>query len=113
GGVIPKPAAAFSQLAMTRSTAYRLRSSGRRAATIMRPGRPKMSPIKRIFKIGSHVPAANHPANTQLSMVPRENHRNRLWAADLSRPQKIVIARWIQVYVSDSPRVHEHVIAKP
>src|ERR1022692_2339539 len=38
---------------------------------------------------------------------------NRLLATDLSRLQKVVIARRIQGHVSQAPRVHEHVIEVP
>ena len=38
---------------------------------------------------------------------------NWLLAADLSRLQKVVIARRIQAQVPHAPRVHEHVIEVP
>src|SRR5438309_4185491 len=44
-GVRPKPPAAFSPLATTRSMTNSRRSCGRRRATASRPGRPMMSPI--------------------------------------------------------------------
>src|ERR1700733_3122344 len=104
-GVIPKPAAAFSQLAMTRSTACCRRSSGRRSFTIARPGRPKMSPMKRIFKVRwyhAKKGAGRAPANG-----------NRLLAGDFSGFEEIVISGRIQNYVPNPAGVHEHVIEVP
>src|SRR5512135_2609478 len=46
--VMPNPAAAFSALAMTRSTPCSLTRPGRSSRTARRPGRPTMSPIKSI-----------------------------------------------------------------
>src|ERR1700758_1481 len=51
GGVIPKPAAEFSPLAMMRWMAWSLTSEGSFSLTMMRPGLPKMSPIKSMRKI--------------------------------------------------------------
>src|SRR5262249_44526313 len=44
-GVIPKPDAEFSPLAMTRSTRFCDTKSARRSRTISRPGDPTMSPM--------------------------------------------------------------------
>lgn len=48
---MPKPAAEFSPLAITRSMEWSFIRSGRRSLTMVRPGRPKMSPMKRIFML--------------------------------------------------------------
>src|SRR5437588_10743775 len=48
GGVMPKPAAAFSALAMTRSIFLLVTIPGRRSRTMVRPGRPKISPINKM-----------------------------------------------------------------
>src|ERR1019366_5614010 len=135
-GVIPNPAAAFSQLAMTRSTACCWRSSGRRSFTIVRPGRPKMSPIKRIFKrlglrcqvLGPRAAlltikrtpnfrwyhAENRAAFARQPDPPRASSTG-YWqlATDLSRLQEVVIPRRIQSHVPHTPRVHEYVIEVP
>src|ERR1035437_4519772 len=52
-GVIPKPPAAFSALMTTRSTSCALRTWPMCSRTILRPALPKMSPTKRMFKLGS------------------------------------------------------------
>src|SRR5512136_2184863 len=46
--VMPNPAAAFSPLAMTRSTPCSFSRPGRSSRTARRPGRPTMSPMNRI-----------------------------------------------------------------
>src|SRR5438552_6940841 len=48
GGVMPKPAAAFSALAMTRSIFFAATKPGSRSRTMVRPGRPKISPINKM-----------------------------------------------------------------
>src|SRR5437660_11690444 len=50
-GVTPKPAAAFSALAMARSMRCDCTISFRWSATILRPGEAKMSPTKRMFML--------------------------------------------------------------
>src|SRR5712691_12849379 len=48
-GVTPNPPAAFSALAMTQVTPRSRTSRGTCRATVLRPGSPMMSPMKRIF----------------------------------------------------------------
>src|SRR6202165_864553 len=119
GGVIPKPAAAFSQLAMTRSGAYRLRSSGRRSFTIVRPGRPKMSPIKRIFKNQVSGLGCLVSGTTLLTLSPPKfdviTLKTGYWllGTHFSGLQKVVIPGGIQREVVHSLRMHDHVVKKP
>src|SRR5579859_7547793 len=101
-GVMPKPAAAFSQLAMTRSGACCRRSSGKRSLTIVRPGRPKMSPMNRIFTISSQ----------KIDVITLKTD-GWLLSADLRCLQKIVIARGIQRYVPHTACVHQHIVEVP
>src|SRR5712692_10239164 len=48
-GVTPNPPAAFSALAMTKSTPRSRTSFGTCRATVFRPGSPTISPMNRIF----------------------------------------------------------------
>src|SRR6202158_4875001 len=119
GGVIPKPAAAFSQLAMTRSGASRLRSSGRRSFTIVRPGRQKMSPIKRIFKNQVSGLRCQVSGTTLLTLSPPKfdviTLKTGYWllGTHFSGLQKVVIPGGIQREVVHSLRMHDHVVKKP
>src|ERR1700694_2130890 len=133
GGVMPKPAAAFSQLAMTRSGACCFRSSGKRSFTIVRPGRPKMSPINRIFKnqvSGTTCPPSSERANfdgtaLEIAQVPsaglsaadfrhwKLGTGNCLLGTDFRRLEKVIISRRIQADVPHPPRVHENVVEVP
>ncbi len=60
--VIPAPAAAFSPLAITKSSPSSVRRRGSFRATMSRPGRPTMSPMNRSFSMPAHsqAPAAHN-----------------------------------------------------
>src|SRR5580693_750191 len=110
-GVMPKPAAEFSPLAMTRSMAWSRTMPGSRSLTMVRPGRPKMSPMKRIRMI----PPAFRNGLRRL-MVTREIRQavRRLPSLrELRRAQKIVIPRWIQFQIHHMLVVHQDVIQIP
>src|SRR5574338_238701 len=53
---MPKPAAAFSPLAITKSSDSRAMSPGAARRTISRPGRPKISPMKRMRMLADRDP---------------------------------------------------------
>src|SRR5713101_5508199 len=136
--VIPNPPAEFSPLAITRSMAWCFTNPGRRSLTIFRPGRPKMSPMKRMcMNVGIWF-----DGNTRKSVVgrgqsvvghwslvfgPRGEAQN-LQSDDLQvqandndqrlslptsdqfrRLQKIVISGRIQSQVAHSLRMHQYV----
>src|SRR5262252_484154 len=84
-GVIPKPPAAFSPLAMVRSTPCCACSSGNRSCTMLRPTRAKMSPTKRM----------------------RESLRQRC------STQKVVIACRIQLDAVHAVGMHQYVFEIP
>src|SRR5215471_15781043 len=118
---MPNPAAAFSPLAMTRSAEYCFTSSDRRSLTIVRPGRPKMSPMKRMFKVSTQYPVASTQRKAlelrHIEQAEKVNSRFRWYHAklmgtadadgcllgtgywvlgtDFARFQKIVISRRI------------------
>src|SRR5260221_13639638 len=46
-------------------------------------------------------------------MLSRCKTGSWLMGTDLSSFKKVVVARWIQSYISHTPRVHEHVIEIP
>src|SRR4051794_38686529 len=52
--VTPKPAAVFSTLAITKSSDSRSTSAGTACRTTSCPGRPKMSPMKRMRMLRAH-----------------------------------------------------------
>src|SRR6185436_8956440 len=54
--VMPKPAAEFSTLAMTKSSDSRSISAGMARRAISRPGLPKMSPTKRMRMLADRDP---------------------------------------------------------
>src|ERR1019366_2403216 len=123
-GVIPNPAAAFSQLAMTTSTECWRTSSGKRSFVISLPGRPKMSPMKRMFKIRSQVLglrlqgcaaswSANPASDGNTLKIARSAGAIHLLAADFGRLQEVIISRGIQRQVAHAPGVHQYVVEKP
>src|SRR5580700_8374957 len=102
-GVMPKPAAEFSPLAMTRSMASSRTMPGRRSLTMVRPGRPKMSPMKRIRMF-----TLNFDGNTgrlRLRSVPR--------GSEFGGAQEVVIARGIQLQIADAFVVYQNVVEVP
>jgi hypothetical protein len=63
---MPAPAAAFSAFAMTKSTPHSVRKRGSRSASISRPGRPTISPIKSNFNIVAELNAEPPTLNIEL-----------------------------------------------
>src|ERR1017187_7539365 len=125
-GVIPNPAAAFSQLAMTRSTECWRTSSGKRSFVMSLPGRPKMSPMKRMFKIRSRVldlrsqgRAASRSANPAFdgnTLKTARGARRRSdspTGCDLRCFQEVIISRGIQRQVAHTPGMDQYVVEKP
>src|SRR3984885_11516821 len=102
-GVIPKPAAEFSPLAMMRSMACSRTMPGRRSLTMVRPGRPKMSPMKRIRMF-----MPNFDGNTgrlRLRLVPR--------GSEFRGAQEIEVAGWIQPQIANAFVVDQNVVEIP
>src|SRR5271155_2117067 len=129
GGVMPKPAAEFSPLASMRSIACSFTRDESRSLTMVRPGLPKMSPIKRMRMI---VFRRRHRRLTEeieypieASMLPRENARPfarrgraRPPVLHASRNQfccfkKVVIAGRIQGQVLHTLVVNHYVVEVP
>src|SRR5574340_1575856 len=105
-GVMPKPPAAFSALAMTRSTRRTSRSSGRCWRSMVRPGRPKMSPMKRI-----RTQRASRRIR-QTSMVSR-GLRAKSLRREFGGGQEVVVAGRVEAQVAHPPRVNQHVVQVP
>src|SRR5574340_487909 len=105
-GVMPKPPAAFSALAMTRSTRRTSRSSGRCWRSMVRPGRPKMSPMKRIRT------QRRSCRIRRTSMVSR-GLRAKSLRREFCGAEEIVVAGGVEAQVAHPPRVDQHVVQVP
>src|SRR5258708_33609177 len=92
-GVRPNPPAAFSALAMSKSILCVSTTCARWSRTILRPGLPKMSPIKSICIRSSSILTGS--------------------VRQLSVHQELIIRRRPKVQVLDVLRVHQHVVEIP
>src|SRR5579872_1493321 len=111
-GVIPNPAAEFSPFAMMRLMPRSRTIPGKRSLTIVRPGRPKISPIKRM-RMGvenrwyhARLPSNPHSSGGERVALVGGGHQFRA-------AQEIKIARWIQLDALDSLCVNDHIIQIP
>src|SRR2546430_13125538 len=87
-GVTPTPPAAFSALAMTQSTPRSRTSRATCRATVLRPGSPMMSPMKRIFIYTSPPQALLHPPAPSLprqAPCPRDAAFSRVSLRDVGK----------------------------
>src|SRR3974390_152136 len=106
-GVMPNPPAAFSPFATVNSTPCSFCSSGSRSWTMVRPGRPKMSPTKRMRT------TKKTPQNPMNYREIRCYHALTRLLGDLRRAQKVVISRRIDLNPSHSLGMHQHIIQIP
>src|SRR5215831_4788106 len=81
-GVSPKPPAAFSALAMTRSTWLVSTRWARWSWTILRPALPKMSPMNRICIKASFLILTSETFNTEQPKKQDPQHRGTEEAED-------------------------------
>src|SRR5262249_12644611 len=128
-GVMPKPAAEFSPLAMIRSARWSATRRGSFSLTIVRPGLPKISPIKRMrmTRFSSyHAPFAVLCVRSPLIRavyvcgfslralrILRVLCGNSLYHPHLGGLQEIVISGRVQTNVSHPLRAHQHIIEVP